>query len=361
MVLRLLVLLCGAAWFALSAVAGAEEVAPKVIVFVPPEDVEAPLRDALTAQLSGVAAELVVEHFVSAEHTLKQHVDESRSLAAAHQAIGVFWLDTQSTGEWLVFLALPAENRVMMRRVPIGPDGSAAAMEVVAVITRESTSALLAGRQTGMTEIVVPGEPAVLEPMPKPAPPPKQVPAPTTPHEFGPIHGVSIASSYYGDLYSNTSGWQSGIAIAGDYSFTNGLRFAANFVFFQQLDSENDGLSLLVRRYPVGVEASYSYRRPNWFLTLGFRGIAEITSRHVVAVAPPAKATSDTTRSVVFLSPRLRFDYRVTEASTVFLAAGVDFALNGFSFVNRVDGVDRAVFEPLRYRPSAEVGVAFWP
>jgi hypothetical protein len=46
---------------------------------------------------------------------------------------------------------------------------------------------------------------------------------------------------------------------------------------------------------------------------------------------------------------------------SLFLAVGTDFALNGFSFVNRVDGVDRLVFEPLRVRPAGEVGVAFWP
>lgn len=356
---RLAVLLIGAAWLALARVADAEEPPAKVIVFVPPPDLEAPIRDALTAQLSGVAAELVVEHFVSSSDTLRQRVEESRSMAAAHQAIGVFWLDAKSKDEWLVYLAEPAENRVLMRRIPIGPDGSVAGMETVAVITRESTSALLAGRTVGMTEVAVPGEPA---PVPPPAPPTqKPIVVPQAPRKFRPVQGLLLGFSYYGDLYAKDSRWQSGIGLSAAYGLPNGLRFGGGFVFLQELDTEKQGLTFLVNRYPFSAEASYAYRRETWFASLVFRTTAELTSRHAVAVAPPARATSDATRAVVFLSPRLRFDYRLTEALSLFMAAGVDFALNGFSFVNRVDGVDQAVFEPLRIRPGGEVGVAFLP
>jgi hypothetical protein len=339
--------------------AAADDPATKAVVFVPPPDIETPLRDALTAQLSGVAVELVIEHFVSEPDSLKQNVEESHSLAAAHQAIGVFWLDVRAKDEWLVFLTVPAGRRVLMRRVPIGADGSVAAMEAVAVITRESTAALLAGQTIGMSEVVIPDEPE------KPvtiviAPPSKTVPAPTK-HVWAPLSGFSFSTSYYVDVYAKDSGLSSGAAFVPAWRFASGVRIGASFVTFQPEEASVDGLAFLVRRYPIGVEAGYAYARQKWMLGLALRGVVELTNRHVLAALPPAAPTEDSQRAVVFLSPRLRFDYRVSEAMSLFLAAGADFALNGFSFVNRVDGVDRPVFEPLRVRPAGEVGVAFWP
>src|ERR1041385_2734180 len=139
MLLRLGLLLLGAALVFVCAPAHAQASQSKVVVFVPPRELDAPLRDALTAHLSDVDAELVIEHFVSATESLKHDVDESRSLAAAHQAVGVFWLDIRSKDEWRVFLSHPADSRVLMRRIPLGPEGVAAAVEAVAVITKEST------------------------------------------------------------------------------------------------------------------------------------------------------------------------------------------------------------------------------
>ena len=361
MLARVAAILLGVAALLLANGASADEQSVKAVVFVPPADIEAPLRDALTAQLSGVAVELVVEHFVSQPDSLKQNVEESHSLAAAHQAIGVFWLDDRAKDEWLVYLAVPAGRRVLMRRIPIGPDGSVAAMEAVAVITRESTAALLAGQTIGMTEVIV-----VTEEPQKPvtivvAPPSKPVPALPKPRVWAPLRGFSFSTSYHVDAYAKDSGLSSGLGIAAAWRFTNGIRVAASFVTFQPEEASVDGLAFLVRRYPLGVEAGYTYARRTWALGLALRGVVELMTRHVLAALPPAAPTEDSQRAVVFLSPRLRFDYRVSEATSLFLAAGADFALNGFSFVNRVDGVDRPVFEPLRVRPAGEVGVAFWP
>jgi hypothetical protein len=338
----------------------AEDVPLKAVVFVPPRDIEAPLRDALTAQLSGLPVELVIEHFVSKTESLKQDVEESRSMSAAHQAIGVFWLDTHASDEWLVYLAEPASRRLLMRRIPIGPEGSVAAREAVAVIIRESTSALLAGQKIGMTEVAVPDE--VPAPLPAPLPLPPAPPIkPAPPRSFEPLHGLSLATSYYADVYAKGSGLSSGVALAGAWTFWNGLHAGVSFVLFQPTEKDAAGVAILVRRYPIRAEAGYTYQRERWSLGGGLGLVAEPTTRHVLASAPVIQPTPDAERVVVFLSPRLRFDYRVTEAMSLFIAAGADFALNGFSFVNRIDGVDQAIFEPLRVRPAGEAGVAFWP
>lgn len=367
---RLTAFILGVAAFLFTGSTLAEEPATKAIVFVPPKEIEEPLRDALTAQLSGVAVELVVEHFASSLDSLRANVDESRSLAAAHQAIGVFWLDARSTDEWLVYLMEPGEKRVLMRRVPIGTDGSVAAVEAVAVITRESTTALLAGQKIGMTEVVVPGEPEKPVP-PPPAPPPLATVAPPKPHEFDPLHGFSLAVSYYADLYASGLKPSSGLGLAGSWSFRNGLRAGITFVNLQPEEVDSTSLVLLVRRYPIGLEGGYSLVRNRMLFGVSLRGAVELTSRHVVAPAPPHSVTNatgtvvspkpDKTLPVVFLSPRLRFDYRVTEAMNLFVAVGPDFALNGVSFVNQVDGVDRPILEPLAVRPAGEVGAVFWP
>lgn len=356
MLARLVLLLAAVAVVLSCGIAKAEQVPAKVVVFVPPRDIEAPLRDALTAQLSGVDVELVVEHFVYATETLKHDVDESRSLGAAHQAIGVFWLDTRAKDEWRVFLSMPNDSRILMRRIPLGSEGAAAAMEAVAVITRESTAALLAGQKIGMTEVVVPDEP-IIEAPPRP---PKPVQRPIGPRPFRPLRGTSIGVSYYGDLYAKEAGWQSGVELSAAWNDAR-FRVGATFVALQRVSAEQSGLDLSIGRTPLGLEAGYFLGRERWALTLSARATVEVVSRHVVSAAAPSEATSDDTRPVVFLSPRPRFDYRVTEALNIFATAGVDFALNGFSFVNRVDGQDRAVFEPLRVRPAVALGVAFWP
>jgi hypothetical protein len=358
MLVRLAVLVVGVGALLVAGHASADEAPTKAVVFVPPPDIEGPLHDALTAQLSGVAAELVVEHFVPESTTLRQRVDESRSFAAAHQAVGVFWLDTTSAAEWLVYLAEPGGSRVLMRRVPIGPDGSVAAMEAVAVITRESTTALLAGQTIGMTEVVVPGEPEQPVPVVPTVPPPAPIVPPAKPRTFGPVHGFSLSSSYYADAYAKGAGVSSGIGFAASWSFWSGFRAGATFVFFQPAETNAQGMVLLVRRYPIGIEAGYALSGEKWLFGLGLRTVVEITSRHVAA---PPQLRPDATRAVVFLSPRLRFDYRVSEAMSLFVAAGADFALNGFSFVNRVDDVDRPILEPFLVRPAGEIGAAFWP
>jgi hypothetical protein len=67
--------------------------------------------------------------------------------------------------------------------------------------------------------------------------------------------------------HARAHNYESGISLAGDYSFPYGFRVATNFVLFQTLDAEKDGLSFLVHRYPIGLEGSWSYRRERWFAT----------------------------------------------------------------------------------------------
>jgi len=346
----------------LSRTSRAEETSGRTIVFVSPAapDIEASLRDALTAQLSGVSVNLVFESFATHDAPLRAQVSEARSLAAAHLAVAVFWLDVQASSDkdWLIYLAEPTGSRVLVRRVPLRAEDTAAAVEAVAVITRESTEALLAGQTIGMEPIadVSRSSSSPVTQVP-PGPPPAVPPAQRVDRR----NGLNLSMAYYGDAYAHQVWWQSGIALAGAYHFESGLLLGLGVVVFNDVSVSTPDVAFRVTRVPIRAAVGY---RTNWRrFAAGFelRGGVELTSRHDVTTDTTLTESRDSTRAVLLLSPRLRVEYRLTSVLSVYLAAGGDIGLNQFSYVSRTDGRDLVELDPLKIRPSGELGVAFWP
>jgi hypothetical protein len=345
----------------LSRTSRAEETSVRTIVFVAPAapDIEASLRDALTAQLSGVSVNLVFESFATHDAPLRAQVSEARSLAAAHLALAVFWLDVQASSDkdWLIYLAEPTGSRVLVRRVPLHAEGTAASVEAVAVITRESTEALLAGQTIGMEAIAsasAPSGPVSEPPLVSPVvvPPAQRVDRRS---------GLDLSMGYYGDAYAHQVWWQSGIALGGAYHFDSGLLLGLGLVVFNDVSVSTPDVAFRVTRVPIRAAVGY---RTNWRrFAFGFelRAGVEITSRHDITTDTTLTGSGDSARAVLLLSPRLRVEYRLTSVLSVYLAAGGDIGLNQFSYVSRTDGRDLVELDPLKIRPSGELGVAFWP
>jgi hypothetical protein len=305
----------------------------------------------------------VFESFSAWPSPLRTQVSEARSFAAAHQAVAVFWLDADPDAErdWLIFLAEPDGKRVLVRRIPVEKDATQAAVEAAAIITRESTEALLAGETIGMEP--VPEEPRV-EPATTPVTPLSLEPPsakPAAAHPKPTLRPFALSLGYYGDAYADQVSWQSGIRLGAIYRWHSGLYGGVGFTRYNDVDVSDPGLAFRVSRTPFDAGGGYSYRFRKFAMGIEGRTIVELTSRHGVSATPPLAPSPDLMRAVVLLSPRFRLEYTPTDEVSIFLGFGVDFALNGFSFASRADGRLSTDLDPRRVRPSAELGIAFWP
>jgi hypothetical protein len=334
------------------------------VVFVDPssDELDRSLRDALTAQLSGGPVALVFEHFAEGSAPLGRRMSEARALAASHHARGVFWIDTQADGDWLLYLAEPGGERTLVRRIEVEANGTDAAVEAVAVITRQSTEALLIGGTIGMAEVaheapapkVIP--PTSTEEPQTPAPRPSP-PAPTRPS----FRGISLATAYAGDFPADAIGWNSGLSLSAAYHLAFGLYFAAGYTFIRDTQLDVSPILLRITRNPFYGEAGYSFGHGPVVVSLGGRVLVELLGRHAVSTSGSFSGTPDSTRTTVYLSPRARIDIGLSPALALYGALGADFGLNRFSFVSRVDGGDRVLLEPNVVRPAVELGLSFWP
>jgi hypothetical protein len=335
---------------------------PPAIVFIAPStaELDKELRDALTAQLSGASAELVFEHFAAEGASLRRQMQEASAIARAHSAAGVFWLDPQPDGDWLLYFVDPDGNRMLVRR--IDAPAISAGVEAVAVITRQSIDALLAGGTIGMQSVpksqasaVPPSQPAApLEPHPT-KPPDSNQPSPPF------FSGLSFSAAYFGDLPASEIGWQSGLAIGVGYRFSPGFYVDAGYTLLPGVEVVSDPIVLKITRYPIHIEGGFAFGHGRLVPAIGGRATVEIRGRHALSTSGSFTGTPDRTRAVVLLSPRLRLDYAFSLALGAYVAAGVDFEVNGFSFVSRIAGQDRVVLEPYVARPTIEVGLSFWP
>lgn len=346
----------------------AEQSQAKTVVFLSPpsEDLDASLRDALTAQLSGASATLVFEHFSVEGAPLRRQVSEARSIAVAHDAVGVYWLDAQSEKDWLLYLAERSGDRVLVRRLEIETGGAAAAVEAVSVITRQSTDALLAGQTIGMQAVALPPEnpPGAGEAPARGAAASAPGAAIEAPARAAPSvlrRGIEIGVGYHGDSFAKQIAWQSGLRFGASYLSSFGLYAGAGYVFYRSSSVQAPNVAFEVTRTPVDVEVGVAFGKRRLVPAVGLRGIVDIVHRQGISTAAPAVPTPDATRAVVFLSPRVRLGYTLSPSLDVFLGGGVDLAINNFSFVSRADGRDDVLLSPRGVRPAAELGLTLRP
>jgi hypothetical protein len=336
----------------------------RAVVFVAPSSAELDkeLRDALSAQLSGGSAELVFDRFTADAAPLRRQMQEAAALARTHRAAGVFWLDTQPSGEWLLYLADPGGDRMLVRRIDVEPGAIAAGVEAVGVITRQSSDALLSGGTIGMQTVPTPAVPspptkAIQPPAPSGPPPDRAKNRPPPPF----FTGLSFSVAYAGDLPAKEIGWQSGLALSVAYRFPPGLYLDAGYTLLRAVDIASDPIVLRLTRSPIHIEGGFGFGHGRLVPGVGGRGTVELIDRHAFSTSGALTGTPDSTRAVVLLSPRVRLDYAFSLTLSAYLSGGVDFALNSFSFVSRVAGLNRVLLEPHEVRPSIELGLSFWP
>lgn len=339
----------------------------RVVVFVAPAAGELPdaLRDALSAQLAGADTELRFERFSSDASTLRRQATEARTLAAADHALGVFWLDAPADKDWLLYLAEPGGDRVLVRRVTVEAGGVAAATEAVSVITSESSVALARGQTIGMQPVALPPEPPPPSPPsagtapPPPAgpasPPARPAPGPETPSAGRWFAGLA----YYGDGLAKEIRWQSGARLSLGVHLPHGLYLNAGYVFLKEATVRGAALTFQIARNPLDIGLGIALGRNRWRPSLEVRGLVEVLSRQSIATGTELEATPTATRVMIFVSPRARLDCTISQGLGAYAAVGIDVATNPFFYVSRVGGQDQPLLRPSAVRPAIELGASF--
>jgi len=120
--------------------------APSAVFFAPetlPPELRAALEDALSAQLSLLAANLHYETARTAPLGPAARLRLAQSTAHEQHAAVVFWLETQPDGQWLLY-AVDAQARHIITRVVATQGHSAQAnIEALALIVRATTAAFI--------------------------------------------------------------------------------------------------------------------------------------------------------------------------------------------------------------------------
>jgi hypothetical protein len=337
------------------------------VLFVLPEldaDADAQLRDALLAQFTLVEAELSFAAPRAMGRTQLERLSALHALAQRSGALAAFFLDVEPSGRWLLHVFDAERERLVLR--PLDGSGAQrqAAIEAVAVMTRESTRALLEGQPVPVPSEPAPAEPAqAAPPTPTAAPPATQAaPAPSAPARswLRPRLSLGYVATTFGDASALRHGAALSVGqrlsdrtrVALGVDLTPALQYAASPPFEVQTIPVRGGLAGRV------AEAGT--------LALELEGVLTVEwllrhSRAAPAAAPSADAVdpkADAIDIVVATGLRAHGELRLGAAWALWLAFGSDVLLNPFSYVANKDGAHEELLSLYRVRLLAQLGLA---
>jgi hypothetical protein len=261
---------------------------------------------------------------------LGRQLATAQALANRHRARVVVWFRRDGDA-WIVYVAEPAADRLLVRRIATdgGQMAGSAAAEAAALVVRTALRALAAGGTIGVDA----PEAAPPPPPPPPAPPPDDTSAVRPLRAFG---GVSGRSTIDGASDLGHLGVAARIGAAGGR-----YRFAAAGAFHPRTTHERAEATIDVERSDLGISLALDLagpgrpvagQRPAWRVTseIGL-GVARYRRRTTLA-ADPLQATPSTTTWAATVSPALRLGRRVAGSAWIELAIGIDFIGNAPEF-----------------------------
>jgi hypothetical protein len=320
------------------------------------------LREALLAQSAMLGAEIVLldEAADAPNAPARARAEAAREAAREAGAALVLWLDTSSEVAWSVHVLDMEQERAVARRIETRDTTRAASIEAVAVLTREASRAVFAKRERPPEP--EPPAPAPPEPKPEPEPAAPVVPAPAAPEPREPSRKLRLALSYQGTDF------------APQTSFAHGVSFSARTIVWKQAyaglglgwftaeQPANTGLS--VQRIPLSAAGGFrTSPLPPIELDLELALTVEILQRTTnITPAPGTTVSSDRTRALAGLGPRLRAELKPSIFIGFFLGAGFDFLVTRLAYQGRnADGSPTVFLHPHRIRPAIELGIAAYP
>lgn len=327
---------------------------PEPVLFLLPltdEATRSELRDALLAQFALVDAELEFELESGTGESLAQRMSYAQQRAEARDTIAVFWIDAQSSARWLVHMMGRAEERVVVRPVDASGDRRSAAIEAVAVMTRESTRALLEG---------VPPEAALPEP---PAPAAQRAAPPPKPPQAR-VRALRLAAAYAGSDTAKNLPFRHGVGLSADFVGFAPLYAGAAYVFTPSVRVDA-AAQFELQPVPLMLRAGGRTRVGAFALDLELGLLVEFLRSSAADPQAGVEPRQAGTKTLVALAPRARAEFQPVPDMGLFATLGADILLNNFSYIVEEQVGDR--FEPRNLlrgrdlRPVLTLGIAFYP
>lgn len=312
------------------------------VVFVLPEldaEADAQLRDALLAQFSLVEAELSFAAPRPMGRTQLERLSALHAQAERAGALAAFFLDVEPSGRWLLHVFDARRERLVLR--PLDGSGAQrpAAIEAVAVMTRESTRALLEGQPVPLPPEPLPPEPAAAAAPPPAAPPP--APKPITPAPAAAERSwlrPRLSLGYVATTFGDESALRHGAALSLGQRLSDRVRVALGIeltpVLGYAASPPFEVQSVPVRGGLAGRMAE------SGALVLELEGVATVEwlLRHSLVPAPAGAASAvdanpDAVDIVIAAGLRAHGELRLGGVWALWIALGSDVLLNPFTYV----------------------------
>jgi hypothetical protein len=321
------------------------------------------LREALLAQSAILGAEIVLldEAHEAQAAAQRERAEAARETARDEDAALVLWLETSVEGAWVVHVLDMEQDRASVRRIETRDTPRAATIEAVAVLTREASRAVFAKREP------VPQPPAE-EPEPSEPPkaldptPPAPLPAAPSPAASEPTDGVRLALGYEGTDFAPQTSFAHGLALSARLPVWRRVYAGMNVAWLAPERPKRTGVS--VQRVPVSAHAGL--RTSPWpavELDLELAVTVEILQRSTsISPGPLAKLSSDGTRALVAVGPRLRAELKPWTFIGFFVGGGLDILLTRLAYEAGSESGSTTVFlQPDWIHSVIEAGVAVYP
>ena len=341
----------------LAVASGARADGAKAVVFYAPLTLDPELRsaleDALHAQLMQLPAELQLELHAGPAKQVESWVQELAKRARDRSAAALFWLEVRSPSRWNLYAIDPRAERIAVRPVDVKQDSPEAAIEVVALIVRASTDALLHGEALPADSSQPPQSAAANE-KDRPLEPWPVVPA------FEPRSALRIAAAYLGSTFARKLPWQSGLSLRAAWIWPSGPYLGAGFTFFGTAEFVRK-VRFQVDRYPIALFAGLRFPVDRFTFTGELGAEIEFRKRRT----PDAREYTpkeETSQTIYSICPKLEAEYSLTSWFRIFVNSGLDFVLGNFPYVRCSEpscnpALTIPVVEPHWLRLTMQVGV----
>ncbi|HWB76784.1 MAG TPA: hypothetical protein VG755_17580 [Nannocystaceae bacterium] len=276
----------------------------------------------------------------------------ARREAEAHDAVAVFWVAREDDSHWVLSVVRPERREIRWRRVEIDPASPSAAIEALGVITRATTSALLADTALQMETTPIPAPAPSASAAPAQAPAPVAAPAPTRGR-------FVIAAGYAGTSFAREAKWQSGIAFEAGWAWRFGLHALVGYTAYQRVRAQSPLGRVELARTPITAWIGWHGRTR----ALGYGAdagvIVDYTKRHAIARGSDVAAERDHGGVTTALAARVRGSVVVVWRLEVFAAVGLEAWLSRVRYAVRDSGGElHDVLNPRRVRATVSAGLA---
>lgn len=341
-----------AAVCAIGAPVDAPAEAPAVVLLGIDEPDAAERAEAIAAHVHGLAT-LVASDARPATDDARAWYELAAREARERSAVAVFWVEATEDGHYVLSVVRPERREIRWRRIAMDPSSPSAGIEALGVITRATTSALLADSALQMETTTIPEPVPEAAPQREPPSPPRVAPRPRARGR------ALLAASYAGTSYAREVAWQSGIGLEGGWAWPIGVHASLGYTIYQRTRATSELGRLEVVRHPIAATVGYHRR----IRALGFGGDAglllDYTRRHATTDAPDVEAGRDRGRLTTAITARVRGSVLAVWRLEVFAAIGVEAWLSDVRYaVETRDGELGVVLTPRRVRATVAAGVA---